>query len=113
MDTKGIGGRIQKLRRIKGLTQEQVAEAVNISVNYLSNIETGRDVCSTVVLLNIANLMNASIDYILGDNLNYIRTNKMTGQNHVDLLHEIGSLSEEECAHLLKYIALIKESHAK
>jgi transcriptional regulator with XRE-family HTH domain len=112
MDTKGIGGRIQKLRRTNGLTQEQVAEAVDISVNYLSNIETGRDICSTVVLLNIANLLNASIDYILGDNLNYSRKSEMTGQYHVDLLHQIALLNENECAHLLKYIALMKESNS-
>ena len=71
IDTKGIGRRIQKLRKEKGLTQEQVAEILDMSVNYLSNIETGRDICSTVLLLGIANLLDASIDYILGDNLKY------------------------------------------
>ncbi|MBC5580800.1 helix-turn-helix transcriptional regulator [Anaerofilum sp. BX8] len=53
-----------------------------MSVNYLSNIETGRDICSTVLLLGIANLLNTSIDYILGDNLNYNKMNHTTGEQH-------------------------------
>ena len=40
IDTEGIGHRIQRLRKEKGLTQEQVAESLDMSVNYLSN--TGR-----------------------------------------------------------------------
>ena len=51
IDTKAIGKRIQALRRAAGMTQEQAAETLGISPNYVSNIETGRDICSTVVLL--------------------------------------------------------------
>ena len=42
------------------MTQEQAAETLGISPNYVSNIETGRDICSTVVLLGMANLYHAS-----------------------------------------------------
>ena len=48
------------------MTQEQAAETLGISPNYVSNIETGRDICSTVVLLGMANLYHASVDYMLG-----------------------------------------------
>ena len=47
------------------MTQEQAAETLGISPNYVSNIETGRDICSTVVLLGMANLYHASVDYML------------------------------------------------
>lgn len=110
IDTKGIGRRIQKLRKEKGLTQEQVAEILDMSVNYLSNIETGRDICSTVLLLGIANLLDASIDYILGDNLNYNKINCAAGEQHALLIHEVGVMTEDECTHLLKYISLMKET---
>ena len=111
IDTKGIGRRIQKLRKEKGLTQEQVAEILDMSVNYLSNIETGRDICTTVLLLGIANLLDASIDYILGDNLNYNKINCTTGEQHALLIHEVGAMTEDECTHLLKYISLMKETN--
>ena len=111
IDTKGIGKRIQKLRRAKGLTQEQMAEAVGISINYLSNIETGRDICSTVVLLNIVNLLEASMDYIFGDSLKYNCLNHSSSPSHIDLIHKINIMTEEDCKHLLKYIQLM-ESHS-
>ena len=46
MNAKAVGKRLQALRRSAGLTQENVAEALGISDNYVSNIETGRDICS-------------------------------------------------------------------
>lgn len=113
IDTKGIGRRIQRLRKEKGLTQEQVAEALDMSVNYLSNIETGRDICSTILLLGIANSLNASIDYILGENLNYNKINNTKGEQHTLLTYAIGSLDEEECRHLIKYISLMREKGDK
>ena len=73
IDTKAIGKRIQALRRAAGMTQEQAAETLGISPNYVSNIETGRDICSTVVLLGMANLYHASVDYMLGESLEYNR----------------------------------------
>ena len=44
-DTLEIGRRIQKLRREKGLTQEQLAERLNVSTVHLAKIETGKCWC--------------------------------------------------------------------
>ena len=41
-DTLETGRRIQKLRREKGLTQEQLAERLNVSTVHLAKIETGK-----------------------------------------------------------------------
>ena len=108
IDTKAIGKRIQGLRRAAGMTQEQAAERLGISPNYVSNIETGRDICSTIVLLGMANLYHASVDYMLGENLEYNRRNGEAGENRAALLHEIGRLQESECGHLLRYIRLMR-----
>ena len=37
-----LGNRIKKLRKIKGLSQESFAEQIDIAVNTLSSIETGK-----------------------------------------------------------------------
>ena len=37
-----IGKRIQKIRREKGYTQQQFAEMIGLSTNYLSDIERGK-----------------------------------------------------------------------
>ena len=36
-----LGKRVKYLRRLKNLTQAQLAEKVDLSVNYISQIETG------------------------------------------------------------------------
>lgn len=109
-DAKGTGKRIQGLRKAKGLTQEKMAEALDISTNYLSNIERGQDICSMTLLLRIANMLSASMDYLLGDNLEYNKIGHKTGEQHALLFQEIGAMSEKDCVHLLKYIALQKEN---
>ena len=38
---KLIGKRIQKLRKEKGLTQQQFAEMIDLSTNYVSDVERG------------------------------------------------------------------------
>ena len=64
-DTLEIGRRIQKLRREKGLTQEQLAERLNVSTVHLAKIETGKRGCSLDILLDFASFFNASLDYLV------------------------------------------------
>ena len=53
-DTLETGRRIQKLRREKGLTQEQLAERLNVSTVHLAKIETGKRGCSLDILIDFA-----------------------------------------------------------
>ncbi len=48
------GKRIQKLRKDKGLTQEQLAERLNLSTVHMAKIETGQRSCSLDVLTEFA-----------------------------------------------------------
>ena len=66
---KDIGKRI-KIARIRGdITQEKLAEAVNISSSHLSNIETGNARVSLPTLVHIANALDVSLSDLLCDNL--------------------------------------------
>ena len=60
-----IGQRIRKYRKAKGLSQEQLAEAVNISVTHMSHIESGSTVPSFDVFISILNALNCSADELL------------------------------------------------
>ena len=50
---RNIGKRIKELRKKRGLSQERLAEMVNIEQNTLSYIETGINFCSAETLENI------------------------------------------------------------
>ena len=61
-----MGERLKRQRIKQKLTQEQLAEAVDLSVSHLSHIENGNTKTSLQTILNIANVLNISIDKILG-----------------------------------------------
>ena len=67
MDYCKIGERVRKFRRAKGLSQEQLAEKVDISVTHISHIETGNTKLSLSVLLNIANALEVQANDLLND----------------------------------------------
>jgi len=67
MDYFKIGQRIRRFRKAQGLSQEQLAEAVNISTPHMSHIETGNTKLSLPVLVSLAAHLNISVDELLFD----------------------------------------------
>lgn len=62
---KKSGERIRQLRINNGLTQEQVAETLNISRSFYNRIETGEKGCSIDLLVQFSNLFHVSLDYLI------------------------------------------------
>lgn len=60
-----IGKRIKKSREGRGLTQERLAEEIDVSIQYISDLERGVVGASTSTLINICRILDASADYIL------------------------------------------------
>lgn len=69
LDYKAIGKRIKIARIRADLTQEKLAEIVNLSPSHLSNIETGTTKVSLVTIVNLANALAVTVDDLLCDNL--------------------------------------------
>ena len=63
-----IGKQISFYRHQVGLTQEQLAEACNLSVSYLNRIENGRKKASLDVLITIADTLGTTMDNLLSGN---------------------------------------------
>ena len=62
-----IGQKIRRYRKEKGLSQEQLAEKVNISVTHMSHIETANTKLSLPVLVDIASVLQVQTDELLFD----------------------------------------------
>ena len=60
-----IANNIANLRKAKGITQEQLAQSVNVSVQAVSKWENGISIPDTLVLVRIADFFNVSVDYLL------------------------------------------------
>lgn len=64
-DAKEFGKRLKGIRAKCGLTQEKLAEELNISWDHLSKIERGARSCSIDLLIEIAGYFGVSTDYLL------------------------------------------------
>ena len=64
-NTKQSGERIRLLRIRAGLTQEKTANALNIDQSYYGRIETGKKGCSVDLFIQLAELFDVSLDYLI------------------------------------------------
>ena len=65
MNYCAIGQKIRKYRKAKGLSQEQLAELINISVTHMSHIETGNTKLSLQVLVDLSTALEVNADDLL------------------------------------------------
>ena len=67
MDLKAVGQRIKEVREAKGLTQEDLADIVDLSPTHVSVIERGLKVAKLDTFVAIANALDVSADVLLID----------------------------------------------
>lgn len=67
MQREFLGKRIKEARKLAKLTQEKLAEKINISTVYLGEIERGNKMPSIPVFIAIAEALDVSCDYLLRD----------------------------------------------
>ena len=58
------GSRIRSLRKKRGLTQEQLAEKMNVSTPYIAKIETGKQTGPVELAVEFAAFFDVSLDYL-------------------------------------------------
>jgi len=64
-----LGMRIKQARIVKNLTQLVLAEKINVSSNFLGDVERGLKKPSLDTLVELSNLLNVSLDTLLTDSL--------------------------------------------
>ena len=67
IDYAAIGRRVRSARLKKGLTQEELANAADISPSYASSIETGASKVALPTLIHIAAVLDTTTDSLLYD----------------------------------------------
>lgn len=69
MNRVEFGIKIREVRKEKGFTQQALAEAVDISEMYISQIERGMKMPSLSLFIKIITALDVSADYVLRDAL--------------------------------------------
>ncbi len=60
-----FGKRLQELRKLNGLTQEELAVRVGVEKLHISRMERGVAACSIDLLLDLSSALSVSTDYLL------------------------------------------------
>ena len=91
MEKLTMGDRIKETRKKRGLTQEQLAERLGVSVEFVGQIERGLKMPSMQVFVKLVEVLNVSADYLLRDS---ISTGQLFGDNALG--SKIEQLSRKE-----------------
>jgi len=89
LDFAQIGKKIKEIRLSKSLTQEALANATNVNVSHISNIERNRVKVSLQLLVQICNALNVTVDQILENEYN--STISPAEQEIINTIHGLGT----------------------
>lgn len=109
MVDKALGRRIKENREKRGLTQEQLAERIDMSSNYYARLERGEAYPRLETLIEIMNCLGVSADAIFRDvvdcSSDYVAT---------ELSKVIATLPPDEQRDILRVVdLLIQQSKAR
>ncbi|MBR1852092.1 MAG: helix-turn-helix transcriptional regulator [Lachnospiraceae bacterium] len=108
IDLKGIiGNRIREYRLENRLTQAEFAEIMDISVNFLSEIENGKKGMSQDTIYRLCKHFHLSADYIIfGLENTVIKTAPCTLD---DIINYVSKMPLEELDTFIEYVISLKK----
>ena len=102
---KEIGERIARVRRAHNITQEEMAEIMDISVKHVSCVENAISVFSLKQFVKFCKTFNCSLDYIIFGNSNDPAFSKIP-KNIIDILN-LGQ--SEKLDRLIRYLDMFSD----
>ena len=100
--TETYGSKIKDLRIEMGMTQNQVAEALNVTPGYISNVENNRTAMSLRILIYYAKLTGKTLDELVGQVEPEYRCDSLDNA----LMEQIRKMDNDTKQKLLKTIEL-------
>ena len=89
-----FGCRLKEARKARGFTQEQLAAALNISTPHLGNIEIGKRGVSIDLLMEISNVLNVPIDFLVRGTLSPTYQINSLLEQAKSILDQVSELSQ-------------------
>ena len=95
MDTMLVGNIIATRRREKGLTQSELGDRLGITYQAVSKWERGETLPDTAILVDLADVLETSVDFILtGGKQSMHNRGKTTVQEMKDGIHALKRMGE-------------------
>ena len=109
MDAKKIGNRIKLIRKANGLTQADLAQMVDLTPKYLSNLECGFKLPKFETFISIANALKVDANTLLRDVLDV-----STSTASSEISEKLAALPMEEQRKIMRILdVMISEENAK
>ncbi len=86
-----IGERCRQAREASGYTQEQLAEQIGVSMQFLSDAERGVTGMSVSTIIRLCSVLSVSADYLLLG-----QDNRCSPEESLSMFSRIQNLSQEE-----------------
>ena len=100
-----VGKRVRQLRKRKGMSMANLAEAADLSVQYLSEIEHGKKSMTMGKLLSVAESLGVSTDRLLRGDRGGDHTREELGR----MVEDLSPLDREAALYILgKVVELLK-----
>ena len=104
MDLGMIGKRIKAAREAAGMTQEELAEVLDMSTTHISVLERGVKPPKLETLIRIANVLQVSADTLLQDVVTYSAVGVAN-----DVVRSISDMPEKERTRIINAIKALTE----
>jgi transcriptional regulator with XRE-family HTH domain len=104
VDYKLIGERIKKVRKSREMTQESMAEKLNVSIGYVSQVERG----ITKISLDLLGAISSILDYDIALFISESATNS-NAYLESEFKNEFGKLSKSKKRLVLEIIKSVNE----
>ena len=104
IDYKLIGERIKRTRKSKGITQEVMAEKLNVSIGYVSQVERGVTKISLDLLAAISSILDCDI-------AGFISESAVNSSEYLEseIVSELRKLDQKKRKFILNIIKLAHE----
>lgn len=107
LDFKAIGKKIRERRKALGITQEAVANALDVNPSHISNIECGRANPSLTILVCIANILNCSVDFFISQEYTFSSDADHADSLESQILTKLNCFDAEKKQKVLKMLDIL------
>lgn len=107
LDFKAIGLKIKERRKSLKITQEAIANELDVNASHISNIECARANPSLTALIKIANILQCSVDYFISGEYTYKIDKEKEKSLEDKIMEKLQYCDAEKKEKILKMIDLL------
>lgn len=105
----GIGEKIRTLRKSNNISQEVLAQKLNVNRNCLSRVETGKVDPTITMVMDVANIFDVDIASLVG-----MRQNSVSFEEKIKLITDgCYNLTEKDLDFILRMISIMREEYVR